>query len=194
MKRDTKRVAVLAGIAAGLLLAAACGPQTGNRSAQPTPRATPGLAVVTTWVADPAVTVAPYPGFRPRLTGLTSAMVLSAVPGPDPNGGDQWWVTVTLDPAGSTLMSRLSTDAVHACGRSYSDGCPPGHLTWWLALTQADVDGWNALASGLYQTVNKGGKLLTDPIVLIPITDGTVNVGVPGSGEQAKAVATRMHG
>lgn len=195
MTRDMGRAAALAGVAAALLVTS-CGagaPRDGGRSAAPGPGPTPGRLVATTWVADPSASAGPYPGFRPQLTDITQDMIRGAEAAPDPNGGAFWDVTLTFDSAGSAVLSRLSTQAVHACSNGTTGTCPGSHITWWLDLTRADVDRWSTEAASLYQSADRGGKLLTDPYVQEPMTNGTVVIG-GFSQRQATALAARING
>jgi len=159
----------------------------------PGPRPTPGRLVMTTWVADASVTGGPYPGFRPQLTGITPDMVQSAVAEQDSAAGGQWVVTLTFNAAGKRILSQLSTAAVSACGSAGANECPGGHITMWLDLTQADVDGWDAQAGTLYQQVGHDGKLLMDPYVQSPITGGSLIIAGEFSRQQATTLAARIH-
>src|SRR5215469_10704209 len=96
--------------ATAALLVMGCG--ASHDVVRPSP---PARLVITTWVADPQGTAGPYPGFRPRLTEITPAMVQSASASPD-QGNPGWVITVTFDPAGTAIYSRLSADAYRACG------------------------------------------------------------------------------
>lgn len=132
----------------------------------------PANLVITTWVADPSVTAGPYPGYRPRTTAITPDMVTSASAGPDPDGGTEWVVVFTFDARGIRIFGQVTTDAYNACGGGQVATCPGNYVTFWLDLTQEDMDRWNTRASNLYRPFGQGGKLLSNPYVQSPTTRG----------------------
>ena len=153
----------------------------------------PSTLVVTTWVADPSVTGGPYPGYRPQLTSITPDMVASATPQLDPNGGDQWVVTITFDARGKRIFGELTTAAAAACGSAGSSSCPEGRVTDWLDLTQADIDDWNDRGTVLYAPTANGGKLLADPYILAPITGGQGYIAGAYTRADATELARQLH-
>ena len=145
-------------------------------SGPPPQQRTPATLVMTQWVKDPAIVDGPWPGYRPQISMMRPKMVARAVahldpavPTPDLNGSD-WLVEITLNAEGTRLFGALTKNAVAAC----SDDCPERHIAWWLDLSQDDIDHWNERASTDYRRIDQGGKLIFDPSVSAPITDGTV--------------------
>ena len=137
--------------------------------------------VTTIWVKDASITNGPYPGYKPKITDLTSDMWNSANAGLDQNGAG-WVVNFTLSSTGANIFSQLSTTAYNACQQQ---GCPDQHVTEWLDLTQDDVNNWNDVANQRYQpydtTYNQGGRLVTDPVIQQPITGGQGQISGPSN-------------
>ncbi|HEY7198600.1 MAG TPA: hypothetical protein VIC57_00230 [Candidatus Dormibacteraeota bacterium] len=164
----------------------------GERTLSPA-SAPPAKLVVTTWVRDPSVTGGPFPGYRPRMTSITPDMVASASAAPDPNGGHDWIVSFSFDARGARIFREITTVAAVACGPSGPGSCPEGRVTDWLDLTQADIDDWDARADLLYQPAAGGGKLLSDPYIVAPITGGQGYIEGAYTRDQATALARQLH-
>ena len=139
-----------------------------------------------TWVPDtkaPAVGQAPG-GYKPQLTGLGSAQVVSASSGLDTNGLN-YAVTLNFNSDGASQFSRLTTDAVAACP---GDGvtCPKRTIGIFEDLTTLDLANWDTVAPTIANPPNiAGGKLLTNPNILQPIAGGTATI--TGNFDQASA-------
>ncbi|HZV51293.1 MAG TPA: protein translocase subunit SecD [Candidatus Dormibacteraeota bacterium] len=146
--------------------------------------------VTTTWVSDSSITNGPYPGYRPKITNLRSSMLTGASASLDPNGGNDWVVNFTYNSQGASIFSQLSTNAYNACPDT---DCPQRHIAQWLDLTQSDVDNWNQLADKLYQPFDKGGKLLSDPQILQPITGGQGFIQGNFTQQEAQNLATLLN-
>jgi preprotein translocase subunit SecD len=153
--------------------------------------------VVTTWTKDPTFNDWPYPGYRPAISPITSAMVTGASVARNPAGEPV--VQVALDPQGAEIFRKLWVEAAAACPHS---DCPQRHLTMWIDLTQDDVAHWDQRAHQLYRPFYQGGKLLTDPLVLSPrsgtgTTDGPTGPSIQIAGnfnqQQAEDLAHRLH-
>jgi preprotein translocase subunit SecD len=119
--------------------------------------------VVTKWVKDSSVTSGPHPGYKPQITGLRSNMVTSANASLDQSGSG-WVVNVNFDSQGGAIWNQLTTAAYNACSQQQ---CPEQYLTFWLDLSQKDIDNWQQVGNtvSLQYGQASGGKLLTDPVV-----------------------------
>src|SRR5207247_9151624 len=132
--------------------------------------------VYTTCVPDPKApagreTVA---GFRPQISSLTGDMISNANASLDANGVN-WVVNVTFNSQGSDLFAKMTEDAVAACPDSSSNPqCPQRYLGIWLGLNQEDVDQWDDqdFVTKVTADPGNGGKLLTNPYPIQPITVG----------------------
>ena len=139
-----------------------------------------------TWGADataPAVGQAPG-SYKPQLTGLGSAQVVSASSGLDSNGLN-YAVTLNFNSDGAAQFSKLTTDAVNACP---GDGvtCPKRTIGIFEDLTASDLANWERVAPTIANPPSiPGGKLLTKPNILQPIAGGTATI--TGNFDQASA-------
>jgi preprotein translocase subunit SecD len=136
--------------------------------------------VYTRWVPDANAPAGreTQQGWRPQLTGLTGDMVSSANAGLDQNGVN-WVVNVTFNSQGTDLFGKLTTDAVNACPDSSSNPqCPQRSLGIWVGLTQQDIDQWDdpSAVAKLTADPSQGGKLLTNPYTIQPITGGQAQI------------------
>lgn len=151
--------------------------------------------VITTWVADPTVTGGAQPGYRPKLSGINSDSLTSATASLDQNGLN-WAVNTTFNGTGSEQYGKITTDAYNSCPTD-PNGCPTRHITFWLDLTQDDINQWQdaAVANKLSANVNSGatGKLLTDPVIINPITGGNGQITGNFTQQQAKDLATLLN-
>jgi preprotein translocase subunit SecD len=146
--------------------------------------------VLTKWVPDPAAPPnlpSPEPGYKPQLTGLTGEMLSSASAGLDTSGTGQWVVNLQFNAQGADLFGTLSTAAANACS---PNTCATNHLTWWLDLTQTDIDNWDneAYLANLLKPVELGGKFVTDPYTQSAINGGQAVI----SGGFTQATATQL--
>lgn len=105
----------------------------------------------------------------------------------DPTGND-WVVLFTLGPEDARGFELLTADAVAAC----PGDCPERHLGTWLDLTQGDVDHWSERANVLYRRVSEGGKLISDPYIVSPITSGRGYIQGNFSQQEATVLARRL--
>ena len=197
MSRKRRRWPWVVGVGtAAVLLLGVCTAVVVYESRPPPPQQTPATLVITQWVKDPAVVDGPWPGYRPQISAMQPKMVARVValldpnagPTPDPNGS-VWLVDITLNAEGTRLLGALTKNAVAAC----SDDCPERHIAWWLELSQDDIDHWNERASADYRRVDQGGKLVFDPRVGAPITDGTLEVG-DYTDQEAHILVRRLGG
>jgi hypothetical protein len=102
--------------------------------------------VYTTWVADAKALGGPEPGYKPALTALTGAHVTEVSATKDTTDAT-WDLNISLDPAGTQLMSTLTRDNVAACpDTSPNPDCAQRYLAMWVGLTQNDIDSWEDLA------------------------------------------------
>jgi hypothetical protein len=102
--------------------------------------------VYTTWVADAKAVGGPEPGYKPALTALTGAHVTQVSATKDTTDAT-WDLNISLDPAGTQLMSTLTRDNVAACpDTSPNPDCAQRYLAMWVGLTQNDIDNWEDLA------------------------------------------------
>ena len=161
---------------AAVVLLGVCTAAVVYESRPPPPQQTPATLVITQWVKDPAVVDGPWPGYRPQITTMQPKMVAHVYPHleptADPSGSD-WEVEIRLNAEGTRLFEALTRNAVAAC----SEDCPERHIAWWLDLSHDDIDHWNERASSDYRRLDQGGKLVFDPRVDAPITDGILVVG-----------------
>jgi preprotein translocase subunit SecD len=152
------------------------------------PQQRPAALVITRWVRDSGVVNGPWPGYRPQIAYRGTLTSVKAVM--DPSGGGDWVLEFAFDSAGADVFAALTTDAFGAC----PDVCPERHVTSWLGLTQDDVDHWNDRANAEYRPVSQGGKLLTDPVVVTPITGGQGFIRGNFTHEEAVDLARRLGG
>jgi preprotein translocase subunit SecD len=129
-----------------------------------------------TWVPDPkAIAVGQAEaGYKPKLTGLGSAQVVSATSGLDQNGLN-YQVTLTFNSDGATQFSNLTTAAVNSCP---GDGvtCPTRKIAIFEDLSAADIANWDTAEKTAALPPAAGGKLLTNPNILQPIAGGTATI------------------
>ena len=149
--------------------------------------AAPARLVVTTWTPDASVDDAPYPGYRPEVTPLTSDMITNAQAVRNPDGDVA--VQVRFDSQGSEIFRNVTAQAAAACPHQ---DCPQRHVTMWLDLTQDDVNRWHERAHDLYRPFSHGGKLLTDPVVTSPISGGSAQIAGDFNQQQADELARRL--
>ena len=154
------------------------------------PPAPPAAFVITAWVRDPSVVNGPWPGYRPQMTLMYRGTLVSVRAARDPSGGNDWVVQFTLDSEGAQVLGSLTRDAVAAC----AGDCPERHVASWLDLTQDDVDHWNERAEAVYRPVSQGGKLISDPHVVSPITAGQGYIQRNFSQQEATELARRLRG
>ena len=143
--------------------------------------------VLTRWVSDPhAPSNSPQQGFRPELTGLTGDELTSASPGIDPQSS-QWVVNLQFNSAGAALFGTLSTAAFNAC---QPNSCAQNHLTWWLDLTQNDINQWDnpSVVADLLAT-----KYVTDPFTQNPINGGQATISGGFTEQSAKALSANLN-
>lgn len=178
-------IAVLAAVGSGIL--SSVPGRTTPASAPPAPLA---ALVITTWVKDPAVVNGPWPGYRPQMTLMYRGTLTSVRAARDPSGGNDWVVLFTLDSEGAQVFGSLTTQAVAAC----AGDCPERHVASWLDLTQDDADHWNERANVVYRPVSQGGKLLSDPYILSPITSGHGYIQGNFRQQEATDLARRLGG
>lgn len=145
--------------------------------------------VITTWVKDPSVADGPRPGYRPQISMINRGTLTSVSAARDPTGND-WVVLFTLGPEDARGFELLTAGAVAAC----PGDCPERHLATWLDLTQGDVDHWSERANVLSRRVSDGGKLLSDPYVVSPITSGGGYIEGNFSQQEATVLARRLGG
>ena len=181
-------IAVLAAVGLRILSSA-----PGRTTPAGAPTAPPAAFVITTWVKDPSVVNGPYPGYRPQMTLMYRGTLASVRPAKvvrEPSGGDYWVVQFTLDSEGAQVFGSLTRAAAAAC----AGDCPERHLAMWLDLTQDDVDNWNERATVAYRPVSQGGKLLSDPYILSPVTSGQGFIQGNFSQQEATTLARRLGG
>jgi preprotein translocase subunit SecD len=123
--------------------------------------------VLTKWVKDPnAPSDSPEPGYRPQLTGVTGDMLTSASAAVDTQGTGGWVVNLQFNSAGAALFGSLTTAAANACTPGQ---CAENFLTWWLDLTQNDINQWD--------NQNYVQLLLQTKFVTNPQTNGAIPGG-----------------
>ena len=145
--------------------------------------------VITKWVKDSSITKGPYPGYKPQITPMTSDMLTSATASINQNGAG-WVVNFQFNSAGANTFGQLTTEAYNACPQT---DCPEKHITDWLDLTQDDINQWNDRAQDLFKPFDQGGRLLTDPVILNPITGGQGYIEGNFSQQSAKNLATLLN-
>lgn len=149
--------------------------------------------VLTKWVSDPhAPSNSPEPAFRPELTGLTGDELTSASAQIDTSGSGQWVVNLQFNSAGAALFGTLSTAAYNAC---QPNSCAQNHLTWWLDLTQTDINEWDNpdVVANLTKPIELGGKFITDPYTANPINGGQATISGGFTEQTAKALAANLN-
>ncbi|MDQ6918983.1 MAG: protein translocase subunit SecD [Candidatus Dormibacteraeota bacterium] len=153
-----------------------------------------------TWTPDAKATAvgqAPA-GYKPKLTGLGSAQVVSATSGLDQNGL-QYAVNLTFNADGASQFSKLTTDAVAQCP---GDGvtCPTRSIAIFEDLTAADIANWSRIDPSTGQAAespvalppSQGGKLLTNPNILQPIAGGTATITGNFDATSARDLAVQI--
>src|SRR5579872_4131925 len=149
--------------------------------------------VLTKWVKDPnAPADSPEPGYRPQLTGLTGDMLTSASAAIDTNGTGQWVVNLQFNSQGAALFGSLTAAAANAC---QPGACPENHLTWWLDLTQNDINQWDnqVYVANLLKPVDFGGKFVTDPFTQGAIPGGQATISGGFTQQTAQALAANLN-
>ena len=129
------------------------------------------------WVKDPNAPAGTNTsaGYKPQKTGLGSDQVTSASSSLDQNGL-LYQVGLNFNSEGAALFGKLTTDAVNACPGGGAD-CPERHIAIFEDLTDADLANWDQAAPNLTVSPNiPGGKLLTNPVILNPITGGQAQI------------------
>ena len=125
------------------------------------------------WVKDASVTGGAEPGYKPQKTGLGSEQVNSASSSLDSNGIN-YQVSLSFNSEGASVFGKLTSDAVNACP---STDCPERHIAIFEDLTDQEIANWAQLAPTLSLDPNvPGGKLLTDPRIIAPITGGQAQI------------------
>jgi preprotein translocase subunit SecD len=148
--------------------------------------------VTTKWVPDASVKGGPEPGYKPEITDLRSNMLTSASAGVDQNGV-AWVVNIQFNSQGADIFGKLTTDAYNSCPNS---DCPTRQIAEWLDLTPEDTANWAQVADKLGRPYDQGGKLLTNPQIIQPITGGQAQIsgGTPGFTQtSAKDLATLLN-
>jgi hypothetical protein len=181
----------LVGIIVVAILAVSIRSSIAPGTASRPPQASSPLAalVITTWVRDPSVVGGPQPGYRPQISMINRGTLTSVSAARDPTGND-WVVAFTLGPEDARGFELLTAGAVAAC----PGDCPERHLATWLDLTQDDVDHWSERGNVLSRRVSEGGKLLSDPYVVSPITSGRAYIQGRFSQQEATVLARRLGG
>ena len=54
---------------------------------------------------------------------------------------------------------------------------PEGHIGIFLGLTDSDIAAWPPLEQTLMQPVSNGGKLVSNPVLIEPTTNGQLVIG-----------------
>ena len=148
--------------------------------------------VLTKWVPDTkAPGSSPEAGQKPQLTGLTGDMVTSAQAAIDQNSG-QWVVNMNFNSQGASLFGKLTTEAYNACP---DQSCPQNHLTWWLDLTQTDINEWDhpEVVQQVALPISLGGKFVTDPTTQSPIPGGAATISGQFTEKTAKDLADSLN-
>ena len=147
--------------------------------------------ITTTWVKDPNSQGGPEPGYKPQLTDLQPNMLSSASAGLDQNGVS-WVVNFTFNSQGADIFGKLTTAAYNACA---SSDCPERHIPMWLDLSQDDINNWDqpGYADKISQSTDQGGKLLTNPQIIQPITGGQGFIQGSFTQQSAKDLATELN-
>ncbi|MGH7922070.1 MAG: protein translocase subunit SecD [Candidatus Dormibacteraceae bacterium] len=145
--------------------------------------------VTATWVADKSITKGPFPGYKPQIvTDLPSKDLQSATAALN-SSGSGWVVNLQFNQQGAAVFGRISTAANNAYVRAPSNPPATAFVSEWLDLTQQDVDNWNQVAdtvSGQYPQA-KGGKLVVNPVVQQPTTNGQVQISGGNIKDSASA-------
>jgi preprotein translocase subunit SecD len=150
--------------------------------------------VITTWVKDETVTGGAQPGYRPKISPIRSDALSSATASLDQNGVS-WAVNTQFNSSGADAYGKLTSDAYNTCP-SDPNGCPTRHVAFWLDLTQEDIDRWSEPSAANLVSKNTdspGGKLLTDPLIINPITGGNGQITGNFTQQTAKDLATLLN-
>jgi len=147
----------------------------------------------TTWVPDPnaqAVGEAPA-GYKPKLTGLGSAQIVSASSGLDSQGLN-YQVLLNFNSDGASQFSTLTNNAVNSCpGAGVT--CATRNIAIFENLTQADLANWDSVESTIALPPSQGGKLLTNPNILNPIPGGQASITGNFDATSARDLATEIN-
>ncbi len=149
--------------------------------------------VLTRWVKDAnAPANSPEPGYRPELTGLTGDMLTSATAALDTSGTGQWVVNLQFNSQGASLFGTLTAAAANAC---QPGACPENHLTWWLDMTQGDINRWDdeTYVANLLKPIDLGGKFVTDPYTQSAIPGGQATISGGFTQATAKQLAANLN-
>lgn len=149
--------------------------------------------VLTKWVKDAnAPANSPEQGYRPQLTGLTGDQLSNATAALDTNGTGQWVVNLQFNSQGASLFGNLTAAAANAC---QPNACPENHLTWWLDLTQNDINQWDNqdYVANLMKPVELGGKFVTDPYTQSAIPGGQATISGGFTQQSATQLAANLN-
>jgi preprotein translocase subunit SecD len=119
-------------------------------------------------------------------------MLSSASASLDTSGTGQWVVNLQFNSQGANLFGTLSTAAYNACS---PNTCAANHLTWWLDLTQTDIDNWDNsdYLANLTKPIELGGKLITDPYTQSPINGGQAVISGSFTQQSAQILAADLN-
>jgi len=146
-----------------------------------------------TWVPDPKATAvgqAPA-GYKPKLSGLGSAQVVSASSGLDSQGLN-YQVLLNFNSDGATQFSKMTSDAVNTCP---GDGvtCATRNIAIFEDLSQDDIANWDQVESTVALPPSEGGKLLTNPNILNPIPGGQASITGNFDANSARDLAVEIN-
>lgn len=130
--------------------------------------------VLTTWVPDKSITGGPFPGYRPKIQTDFHASDLESATAALNSGGSGWVVNLQFNQAGAAVFSRVS-QAANQVYLAQGATAAQARVTFWLDLTQQDINNWNTVGSTVYGQYgqSKQGKLLSDPYVIQPSSSQT---------------------
>lgn len=116
-------------------------------------------------------------GFRPVASGLTgSHAVASQILRQQFDAPDAYAVTLTFSGTDAETLSRITQLAYSRLAAGQQAAPPDAHIAFLIGLTSSDLASWDSAQSMLMQPLSKGGKLLSNPLVIEPVTRGLLRI------------------
>jgi len=117
-------------------------------------------------------------GYRPATTGLVGSRAVAAViERPQADAPNDYAIVLTFAGANAELLRTITTaasTAAHAVNPIALDG----HIGIFLGLTDSDITSWDSVQATVMKPISQGGKLMSNPVSLAPVTSGQMMIFV----------------